>query len=71
METTETEGQSLQNQQKDQYHISLGSAATGIHFSTDIDLDDPRMDAKLDAFVEKWMQATIMVDRYRRQLKGN
>jgi hypothetical protein len=57
-------------QSLDVVHISVGSAATGIHYSMDIRIDDPAYVSKVDDLLDKWQSASIAVARRRLQLKS-
>lgn len=52
------------------YHFSLGSAATGVHVSVDIDANDPDLVKKFDKFVEFWAKTVLVRSKYDGMLKG-
>jgi len=51
-------------QTKEFYHVSVGSAATNVHFSMDIATDDPRIEQKLTKLLENWERTRIAREQY-------
>lgn len=51
-------------------HYSVGSTTTGLRASIDLAADDPEHNRKIDAFLEKWLKASIVVTNYVARLKG-
>jgi len=44
-------------------HVSVGSAAKGVHFSTDIDMDDAAFDERLTKFFEWQRKAELFFEK--------
>ena len=52
------------------YHLSFGSATTGVHVSTDIPVDDPALNRKSDEFLDYAMRMGVVATRLQNTLKG-
>ena len=56
--------------EKTMFHISVGSATNGAHFSTDLDPEDPQWDDKMTVFLARWEQTRLAVEKYNQRRKA-